>query len=286
MPHQDNIHKDGYDLIQLISAVPALKSAIVKNKIGELSINFSDKKSVRLLNTALLKSDYGVDFWAFPKENLCPPIPGRADYIHVLNDLLQPKSDQSIKGLDIGTGASLIYPILGKQICNWQMVGTDISIDSIQSAKSIIDKNEVLKGIKVRRQKRKFQIFDGIVAKQERFDFTMCNPPFYTSAEEALKANLRKQKNLGLKQGQRNFSGVSDELYCEGGELAFITKMIDESKRFQTQIKWFTTLVSKKENLEKLEAKLQKNPHIKKVEVVDMSQGQKQSRVLAWTYRK
>ncbi|VEE12382.1 Ribosomal RNA large subunit methyltransferase F [Chryseobacterium gleum] len=114
----------------------------------------------------------------------------------------------------------------------------------------------------------------------------MCNPPFHDSEESAMKGNIRKMKNLHQSKKSKpllNFSGQQSELWCEGGELAFITKMIHESALFSTQVLWFTCLVSKKDNLNKL-TNLLKKVKAAEVKTIDMAQGQKISRILAWTF--
>jgi 23S rRNA (adenine1618-N6)-methyltransferase len=58
--------------------------------------------------------------------------------------------------------------------------------------------------------------------------------------------------------------------------------MINESFLYQSQVLWFTCLVSKKDNLPKLTTLLKKyNADYK---IVDMAQGQKVSRMLAWRF--
>ncbi len=114
----------------------------------------------------------------------------------------------------------------------------------------------------------------------------MCNPPFHDSEESAIKGNLRKTKNLNKSKSPKtnlNFSGQQSELWCDGGELAFISRMIEESVLYSSQILWFTCLVSKKENLFKLTSLL-KNAKAIEVRTIDMAQGQKISRILAWTF--
>lgn len=73
------------------------------------------------------------------------------------------------------------------------------------------------------------------------------------------------------------------KLYCEGGEAAFLAGMAEESRAFATQVFWFTTLVSKASNLPNLQERL-KTLGASDIRVVDMAQGQKQSRFVAWTY--
>lgn len=283
--HPNNPHKGRYDFKILIEKLPELKSFIIKNPIGEDTIDFSDNQAVICLNKALIKTYYNIDNWDIPAGFLCPPIPGRADYIHYIADLLTKK--KNINVLDIGTGANCIYPIIGSQTFSWNYTASDIDPKSIENAQKIIDSNENLKNkVKLKLQKDRNHIFVGVIEKNDRFDLTMCNPPFHSSLEDALKANQRKVDNLnkGNKNIQKglNFGGQKAELWCPGGERLFLKKMAKESAIFASQVYYFTSLISNKENvkptikvLEKLGAKCQ---------VLEMSQGQKISRVLAWTF--
>lgn len=290
--HPRNLHRNSYDFEQLISCVPELKHYVFINSYGNQTINFSIPKAVKLLNKALLQHFYSVKNWDIPDENLCPPIPGRADYIHYLADLLTENSKEipkgiSVKGLDIGTGANLVYPLIAHQSYGWQMLGTDINQKSLENAQKILDKNpDFSSHIQLKFQPDSNFIFKNVISPEDRFTFSMCNPPFHDSEESAMKGNIRKTKNLKKSKTPKtnlNFGGQQSELWCEGGELAFISKMIEESALFSSQILWFTCLVSKQENLFKLTLLLKK---VKAVEVktIDMSQGQKISRILAWTF--
>ncbi|MGL5581406.1 MAG: 23S rRNA (adenine(1618)-N(6))-methyltransferase RlmF [Cetobacterium sp.] len=283
--HPNNPHKGRYDFKILIEKLPELKSFIIKNPIGEDTIDFSDNQAVICLNKALIKTYYNIENWDIPAGFLCPPIPGRADYLHYIADLLTKK--KNINVLDIGTGANCIYPIIGSQTFSWNYTASDIDPKSIENAQKIIDSNENLKNkVKLKLQKDRNHIFVGVIEKNYRFDLTMCNPPFHSSLEDALKANQRKVDNLnkGNKNIQKglNFGGQKAELWCPGGERLFLKKMAKESAIFASQVYYFTSLISNKENvkptikvLEKLGAKCQ---------VLEMSQGQKISRVLAWTF--
>jgi 23S rRNA (adenine1618-N6)-methyltransferase len=137
--------------------------------------------------------------------------------------------------------------------------------------------------IECRLQKSATQCFLGIIQPGERFDLTMCNPPFHGSAAEAAEGTQRKLRNLGGKKVGLNFGGKANELWCDGGELGFIRRTIEESAEFAGRCGWFTTLVSKSEHLPRLEQALRK-VKAAEVKVVDMAQGQKRSRILAWTF--
>ncbi|MGL5124911.1 MAG: 23S rRNA (adenine(1618)-N(6))-methyltransferase RlmF [Fusobacteriaceae bacterium] len=285
--HPNNPHKGKYNFKNLIHNLPELKAYIIKNPVGEDTIDFSFNEAVISLNKALIKTYYKIDNWNIPEGFLCPPIPGRADYIHYIADLLS--ENVNINVLDIGTGANCIYPIIGSQSYGWNYTASDIDPKSIENAEKIVNSNEKLKNkVRLKLQKDKNHIFTGIIDENDRFDLTMCNPPFHSSLEEALKANKRKVDNLNkgnkdIKKGL-NFGGQKAELWCTGGERLFLKKMAKESALFAHQVTWFTSLVSNNENvkptikiLEKLGAQCK---------VLEMSQGQKISRILAWTFNK
>ncbi len=286
--HPNNPHRGKYNFKLLIKNLPELKAYVRKNPRGEDTIDFSDNRAVILLNKALLKTYYKIDNWDIPKGFLCPPIPGRADYIHYIAELLEGKKD-GVKVLDIGTGANCIYPIIGSQAYNWSFVASDIDPESIDNAEKIVQSNENLKNkITLKLQKNRNNIFEGIIEKQEKFDLTMCNPPFHSSLEDAIKANRRKVNNLSkgnknLKKGL-NFGGQKAELWCPGGERLFLKKMAKESLKFSSQVTWFTSLVSNRDNI-KPTKKLLDKLGAKDIRILEMSQGQKISRVLAWTFK-
>lgn len=286
--HPNNPHKGRYNFKLLVKNLPELKIYLRKNPRGEETIDFSDSKAVILLNKALLKTYYSIENWDIPKGFLCPPIPGRADYIHYIAELLGGRK-KGVKVLDIGTGANCIYPIIGSQSYKWDFVASDIDPKSIDNAKKIVESNKVLRNkIILKLQKKRDNIFEGIIEKNDKFDLTMCNPPFHASLEDALKANKRKVNNLNkenknVKKGL-NFGGQKAELWCPGGERLFLKKMAEESARFSSQVTWFTSLISNKDNIKPTQKLLDKLG-AKKIKILEMSQGQKISRVLAWTFK-
>ncbi|MGY4383781.1 23S rRNA (adenine1618-N6)-methyltransferase [Pedobacter sp. UYP24] len=292
--HPRNKHRFNYDFAQLVKANPLFRDFIIVNAYGNESINFSNPVAVKILNQSLLSHFYDVHHWDIPEGYLCPPVPGRADYIHYLADLLAQDRNgviptgKSVKGLDIGTGANCIYPIIGRKEYAWSFIGSDTDSLAIKAAKTIVDVNPVLAGqVSLRLQENKHHVFKGVIKSGERFDFTMCNPPFHASAEEAAAASEKKGKNLGYAKGKvgvLNFGGKSNELWYEGGELEFIRKMIEESLLFGSQCLWFTSLVSKSANLPFIYGAL-KYAKAKQVETVQMAQGQKISRFVAWTFQ-
>jgi 23S rRNA (adenine1618-N6)-methyltransferase len=289
--HPRNRHRQRYNFPELIIACPELANYVSLNQFKDLSIDFSDPNAVKALNKALLKQFYTIDLWDIPEGFLCPPIPGRADYIHYVADLITgadgrlPKG-KHIKVLDIGVGANCIYPLIGHYEYGWTFVGSEIDQLAGRSATNIIEANGLSKFISVRRQRSVDQIFTDIINPGEKFSLTICNPPFHSSMKEAAEGTVRKWKNLGKdkKEGiDLNFGGKNAELWCEGGEERFLLRMIEESARFAQSVQWFTSLVSKKETLAACYSALERLG-AKEVRTIDMKQGQKVSRILAWTY--
>lgn len=282
--HPNNVHKNGYDFTLLLQSNPDLKSFIISSQINEQTIDFSNPRAVKELNKSLLVQHYNITKWGIPKGFLCPAIPSRADYIHHIADLFENHKD--LKGLDIGTGANCIYPILGTQIYGWKFIASDISDKSLKSAKTNLDHTPSLKeNIILRQQKNARNIFTGLIQEEDKFDFSICNPPFHSSKEAADKENFKKYKNLNLDNPEPlNFGGQSNELWCDGGELLFLKNMIRESQYFKEQCTWFTSLISKKENVRPLKVALKKLK-AKTVKVIPMAHGKKISRILVWSFQ-
>jgi len=290
--HPRNPHRFRYDFKALIDSSSDLEKFVSYNKFGNQSIDFANPDAVKMLNRAILKHFYQISLWDIPKNYLCPPIPGRADYIYYIADLLandnknQIPTGMKIKVLDIGVGANCVYPIIGSQAYGWDFIGTDIDAVAIKSAQNIIKSNSVLADkIECRLQPSSKHIFNNILKPDEFFDVSICNPPFHASAEEAAAGSQRKNENLGLKHKNKlNFGGQNAELWCEGGEEAFVRNMIFESKEIGKQITWFTSLISKKEHLPSIYYYLKKVNALD-VKTINMAQGQKISRIIAWTFK-
>jgi len=289
--HPRNLHRGRYDFPQLITASPELAGFVSANAYGDASIDFANPAAVRALNRALLIDCYGISGWDIPAHYLCPPISGRADYLHYLADLLAEANAGSVPSgarvLDIGTGANGIYPLLGQRCYGWQFVGSDIDPAALANAQRIVDANPGLsEAIELRLQASSSLIFNGVIQAGEVFDVTLCNPPFHASASDALAGTQRKWKNLGKSAAKKpllNFGGQGAELWCDGGEEAFVGRMIAESSAFSGRCLWFTTLISKSASLPGVYRALKK-ARVQDFRTIEMAQGQKKSRLVAWTF--
>lgn len=294
--HPRNRHPGRYDFRALVAASPELARFVGKNAHGDISIDFANPEAVKALNGALLKSFYGISGWDIPQGYLCPPIPGRSDYIHSIADLLADNNDgriprgDRVRVLDVGVGASLIYPIIGRSEYEWSFVGTDVDDKALASARRILEANPKLaSGIELRLQSVPENILKGVVQPDERFDLVVCNPPFHSSLEEAEQGSRRKWRNLGrapsasTRKPKLNFGGQSGELWCPGGEVAFIGRMIDESAVFAKNVFCYSSLVSKDSSLDDLYERLNQ-AEVADTATIEILHGQKKSRIVAWTF--
>ena len=291
--HPRNKNRERYDFNQLIAVCPELKSFVQLNPYGDESIDFAYAPAVKTLNKAILSANYGLKYWDIPPGYLCPPIPGRADYIHYAADLLiklnggKLPAASKVNCLDIGVGANCIYPLIGTMEYGWSFVGADIDPAALASAKLIVENNPRLTDkISLRLQNDPKNSFCGMIQADERFDLTICNPPFHSSAAEAQSGTLRKTRNLKHKRAVKpslNFGGQSNELWCEGGEERFLGNLISQSRQFARSCFRFTCLVSKSERLPAVYHALKK-AEARNVETITMGQGNKISRFVAWTF--
>lgn len=295
--HPRNKNLTGYDFPALTAIAPGLQRYLITTPAGMQSIDFSNPGAVKALNRAILALHYGVKGWEIPAGYLCPPIPGRADYIHSLADLLATCNKKTIptgagvRVLDIGVGANCVYPLIGHAEYGWRFLGTDIDPIALNNAQTILSKNPALTAdIELRLQPVWDNIFVGLLQSGESFDLSMCNPPFHNSPADVIAVSQRKWTNLGkpgakkgAAQPRLNFGGGGTELWCNGGERAFLKSMVEQSANIPKRCLWFTSLVSKAENIEHVEAALKKAKAIES-RIIPMAQGQKQSRLIAWTF--
>jgi 23S rRNA (adenine1618-N6)-methyltransferase len=289
--HPRNRHQGRYAFDRLVAAHPELSKWLVRTPRDEVSVDFAEPGAVLALNAALLASQYGISDWSVPEGYLCPPIPGRADYIHAMADLLavpnggEVPTGDVVTALDVGVGASGIYPIVGRSEYGWRFVASDVDDAALASTKRILEANAGLRGgVELRKQGARDEVLRGVIRTGERIDLVVCNPPFHASATEAAEGSARKWRNLGKAPPRAlNFGGHGGELWCPGGEAAFAGRMIAESAAFGKQLLWCSVLISKEANVPAVHRAL-KAAGVVENRTVRMEQGQKTSRLIAWSF--
>ena len=239
----------------------------------------------------MLLADYKLGDYHLPKGYLIPPVPGRLEYLLHLRDFISDKfkvdKAAQLRGLDIGAGANGIYCILGVQHFNWSMIGAESDAVAVKTAsENMLLTNALKDKIEIRHQENKSFLFKNIIQPKEQFDFSVCNPPFHISKDEALKGSLKKHNNLGSPSDRNthllNFEGQANELWCNGGEALFIKRLIKESLGFKSQVKVFSSLVSKADSLAAIEKQLKKAKA--NHQIIPMDLGNKKSRIVVWWF--
>lgn len=107
----------------------------------------------------------------------------------------------------------------------------------------------------------------------------MCNPPFYTSREE-----MAQLADIKAQQASSVCTGADVEMVTPGGEVAFVTRMIEESLHLRNQIQWYTSMLGKLSSVSVLVEKLIKHDN-HNYAVTEFVQGSKTKRwALAWSW--
>ncbi|XP_024941778.1 U6 small nuclear RNA (adenine-(43)-N(6))-methyltransferase isoform X2 [Cephus cinctus] len=275
--HPRNKYRDKPDFKKLAILYPEFGRNAITDLTGKVKINFKNEESLRVLTRILLKHDFGLEV-EIPKEKLVPALPLRLNYILWIEDLLRHfgLTDISLAhGLDIGTGAVCIYPLLLAKIYGCRMIGTEIQQSSIESALKNVKCNNLQDLIQVI-PVSKDTILENAVPKNETYSFSMCNPPFFETNEVS--------ENNGQRLPPRNApTGCKDELIVEGGEQKFVLKIIEDSMKMGDQIKIYTTMLGRKASLLFLLNEMAKK-NISNVAWTEFCQGNTKRWGLAWTF--
>ncbi|KAI2614239.1 uncharacterized protein GGS25DRAFT_470863 [Hypoxylon fragiforme] len=262
---------------------------------GSSAIDFANPASVMQLTKSLLKQDFGLSV-DLPPDRLCPPVPIRHCYILWLKDLLDstapgddPRSE-NVTGLDIGTGASLIYPLLGcAQRASWKFVATDIDAKSLSYARDNTARNWSRVGGRSRIRVLARTPDDPLIPLLDdddnglgikTLDFTMVNPPFYSSATE-----LSDLARLKSRPPNSACTGAPNEMVCEGGEVGFVRRLVDESRVLRGRVRWYTAMLGKQSSLEALVPLLKRDLGVTNYAITAFAPGRQTRRWgVAWSF--
>jgi 23S rRNA A1618 N6-methylase RlmF len=308
--HDRNIYKNNPpNFAELAQLYPSFsKHVVIKN--GQPSLDWNNPESLCELTKALLHKDFGVTI-ELPLDQLCPTVTSRVNYILWLEDLLDLPSTSlrpakrlktgttdtslstqpQIRGIDIGTGASCVYPLLGVSMNGWKFVATDIDETSVSWAQKNVAMNGWEDFVQVKHVSSDsilLSLFpdvlpsgqeeEGDLSKKstpenfsKEFDFCMCNPPFFESLEQKIE-NPHTQCNA-----------TQGELVTEGGEVAFVIKMAEESLLLRDRITWYTSLLGRKVSVKKILKFLHENG-IKNTRTTTFYQGHTTRWAIAWSF--
>ncbi|KAI9435810.1 S-adenosyl-L-methionine dependent methyltransferase [Lactarius indigo] len=283
--HERNIYKTPPDFESLAHAYPPLQLHVIRSpEDGSPTIDFHDEAAQRRLTQALLFRDFDIQL-EIPDDRLCPPVPNRLNYVLWLQDILshsslQEQSPTSIRGIDIGTGASAIYPLLACRLSpNWRIVATDVDSVSLASAQANVDRNGLSERISVLRADPTGPILFPLTQDPAvSFDFSMCNPPFYASAEEVARSAATKALSPNAV-----CTGAEVEMITAGGEEGFVSRMVRESLALGERCRWYTSMLGKQSSLTALVSLLRAHS-ITNYALTELVQGHTRRWALAWSF--
>ncbi|XP_063300059.1 RNA N6-adenosine-methyltransferase METTL16 [Pelobates fuscus] len=282
--HPRNRYKDKPpDFAYLSSKYPEFKQYITVSLAGKPSLNFKDPGAVRALTCTLLKEDFGLTI-DIPLERLIPTVPLRLNYIHWVEDLINyHDSDKTVlrRGIDIGTGASCIYPLLGATLNGWYFLATEVDDICFNYAKKNVEQNNLADLIKVVKVPQKTLLMDALKEESEIiYDFCMCNPPFFANQLEAKGVNSRNPHRPP--PSSVNTGGIT-EIMAEGGELEFVKRIIHDSLQLKKRLRWYSCMLGKKCSLAPLKEELRIHG-VPKVAYTEFYQGRTMRWALAWSF--
>ncbi|XP_071386471.1 RNA N(6)-adenosine-methyltransferase mettl16-like [Centroberyx affinis] len=278
--HPRNRYKDKPpDFAYLASKYPDFQQHVHTSLTGRPVVNFKEPEAVRALTCTLLKEDFGLTI-EIPLERLIPTVPLRLNYIHWVEDLIDGQG-QPRKGIDIGTGASCIYPLLGATMNGWYFLATEVDDICFDYATKNVEQNNLSDLIKVVKVPQKTLLMDAL--KEETaivYDFCMCNPPFFANQLEAKGVNSRNSRRPP--PSSVNTGGVT-EIMAEGGELEFVKRIIHDSLQLKRRLRWYSCMLGKKCSLAPLKEELRKQG-VPKVTHTEFYQGRTMRWALAWSF--
>ncbi|MCJ1223790.1 hypothetical protein MMC12_000433 [Toensbergia leucococca] len=286
MSAPDHLYSNDIDFSVLALQDPEFNKHVKFN--GQL--DFSNPEAVQQLTKSLLKRDFRLNI-ELPCDRLCPPVPNRFNYILWIQGLLDTTADtytecfdpnREVVGLDIGTGASCIYALLGcSQRPAWKFAVTDIDDKNMQYARRNIIHNNLKSRIRPLQTTTKSPLIPLDALGIESIDFTICNPPFYASVSELLASAASKSR-----PPYSACTGAEIEMVTPGGEVAFVTCIIEESVRLRERCQWYTSMLGKLSSVPVLVEKL-KGAGVGNWGVKEFVQGGKTRRWgIAWSWGK
>ncbi|OTA84482.1 hypothetical protein M434DRAFT_83303 [Hypoxylon sp. CO27-5] len=227
-------------------------------------LDFADPKSVMQLTKTLLKLDFGlvVDL---PMDRLCPPVPNRHNYIIWLKELLDSSSSP--------------YTEPTRNRPSWSFIATDVDAKSLAYAR----KNARLNNLESRIHVVNRSVTDCLIPLDDlglgTIDFAMANPPFYTSEAELM--DLARQKS---RPPNTACTGAPIEMVCDGGEIGFVQRIINESLVLRERVQWYTSMIGKQSSLAVLIDTL-KSHGVSNYAVTAFIQGNKTRRwAIGWSF--
>ncbi|KIK82447.1 hypothetical protein PAXRUDRAFT_832200 [Paxillus rubicundulus Ve08.2h10] len=278
--HPRNVYNHPPDFLGLARRYPPLRSHVFLTHTGP-TIDFKSQVAQRRLTEALLHLDFNINL-TLPDNRLCPPVPNRLNYVLWIQDIVKvsASSGDIVRGIDIGTGASAIYPLLACRLePTWYFVATDIDRESLMFAHQNVERNDLSDRVCVVDVSSSTSILRSLEEDPAAlFHFTMCNPPFYSSAEELTQSAEAKQCGPNAV-----CTGGENEMITLGGEVSFVSQIFTESLHHRMQCRWYTSMLGKMSSLPKI-VDLLREHKIDNYAITEFVQGQTRRWAIAWSF--
>ena len=267
--HPRNPYKSGLgDLDELAKEDPEFASLAKRKENGKVTTDWTDREYTRKLMKAVIKRDFQLDLES-PVGSLAPALTNKLNYLLWIDDLAKLNNVQEVQGIDIGSGAAMYFAAIAVKHFQWSMLATESNQEDYKTALQNLKRNGLEGKLTLVKTDVKGEIFkiDG------SFFFSLCNPPFYEVNEER-----REREDIEEPTGRNH------EVATDGGEIEFVSKMIEESRQIQDKVKFFSSLIGHKRNVAVLKETLKNIPEVRSSTVTELCQGRTMRWVLAWTY--
>jgi len=291
-----NEDADRVDFAILAQHNEEFRKHLITTSDGKGRINWNSPEALKALTAATLDYKFNIK-WDIPLNTLCPPVPNRATYVRWISKLLGSSravnTGSTVKGIDVGTGASCIYPLLGKAMFGYHFLATDTDPVSLEWAKKNITSNGWEDAITTKLQTEPTAVLSGLLNEGEQYDFVVCNPPFFDKAERQGAASEGTDvpqgghgvANPSAPRKDRTTNLTAGEHSTEGGEAAFVGRMIDESLELRTRVTWYSAMIGRKQSLTALRKTLESLKDVS-IRCTNIMHGKTTRWLLAWTFHK
>nr|CAG4636937.1 EOG090X04JL [Ceriodaphnia reticulata]SVE72878.1 EOG090X04JL [Ceriodaphnia reticulata] len=281
--HPRNPYQTPPDFKELALKFPEFRKHAKQKLTGKIEIDFKDAAAVRALSEVLLKKDFNLDV-ELPSNRLVPTLPLRLNYLLWIEDLLESVKSvndyHGVHGIDIGTGACCIYPILAARKNNWHFTATEADEMNYNCSLKTLERNSLQSHVTLIKVTPD-SMLNGNINTSLHYDFTMCNPPFFDSERFGPKSRTDKRPlPMCPKSGG---SSSASEIAVKGGEVQFISNLIKECQDLKNCVRIFTSMVGHKSSLAPLKALL-KEAEVSSWCETEFCQGRTRRWGLAWTF--
>lgn len=279
--HERSVFRTPPDFTVLAEKYFDFSQHVTYNTLGKAKLDFKDADSQRALSKTLLKHFFDLDV-RLPPGRLVPAVPQRLNYLLWVQDLVEKVLNRkdNVVALDVGTGASCVLALLGHRQCGWDFVGTETDPSAAAPATENVSRNNLEEHVKVLEVGSLVEAVEK--SESHKFDVCVCNPPFFTSAEEADAKT--KAKEQGRASPPSDMGGVeAEKVWANSGEVGFFKDvLLRDSLVLRDKIGLYTCMLGKNVSVKEVLSALHNK--VKSCRVAEFHQGKTTRYAVAWTF--